>query len=106
MLFIMSLWSVLYISYEIAINDSNTMKHLTGLLSGQFKVLFNFVNDVCPLDKLTYWSYSGKKHSSREPTATQMTLGNQLVSGLQKKYSSSACYDLKGVLPSKHCLFY
>lgn len=71
MLFIMSLWSVLYISYEIAINDSNTMKHLTGLLSGQFKVLFNFVNDVCPLDKLTYWSYSGKKHSSREPTATQ-----------------------------------
>jgi len=36
------------------------MKHFVGLTSAQFEVLYNFLNDVCPLDKLSYWSYANK----------------------------------------------
>ena len=56
------------ISYDIVILNSTTMKHLTGFSSRQFKVLFDFLNDVCPLEKLTYWSYSDKKRSVSKVT--------------------------------------
>lgn len=39
------------------------MKHFTGLSSLQFNVLFEFLNDICPLDELTYWSCNAKKLS-------------------------------------------
>ena len=46
--------SISSMSYENVIQDSQNMKHLTGLTSRQFKVLFDFLNDVCPLDKIRY----------------------------------------------------
>ena len=49
--------SISSMSYENVIQDSQNMKHLTGLTSRQFKVLFDFLNDVCPLDKIRYWCH-------------------------------------------------
>lgn len=39
------------LSYEVIGKDSELMKHFTSL---QFNVLFEFLNDICPLDDLTY----------------------------------------------------
>ena len=36
------------------------MKHFVGLTPEQFDVLYNFLNDVCPLHKISYWSYGSK----------------------------------------------
>ncbi|XP_020912312.1 uncharacterized protein LOC110250056 [Exaiptasia diaphana] len=58
------------ISYDIVIKNSETMKHFTGLSSRQFNILFDFLNDVCPLDKLTYWSYCDQKKSVNKLTQT------------------------------------
>ena len=49
--------SISSMSYENVIQDSQNMTHLTGLTSSQFKVLFDFLNDVCPLDKIRYWCH-------------------------------------------------
>ncbi|XP_067022205.1 uncharacterized protein [Acropora muricata] len=49
--------SISSMSYENVIQDSQNMTHLTGLTSRQFKVLFDFLNDVCPLDKIRYWCH-------------------------------------------------
>ena len=51
------------LSCEVIGKDSQLMKHFTGLSSLQFNVLFEFLNDICPLDELTYWSCSVKKLS-------------------------------------------
>ena len=48
------------LSYEVIGKDSERMKHFTSL---QFNVLFEFLNDICPLDELTYWSCNAKKLS-------------------------------------------
>lgn len=58
--------SMTSMSYEYVIQDSQNMKHLTGLTSRQFKVLFNFLNDVCPLDKIRYWSQNRKQTKSHK----------------------------------------
>ena len=51
------------LSCEVIGKDSQLMKHFTGLSSLQFNILFEFLNDICPLDELTYWSCSAKKLS-------------------------------------------
>lgn len=58
--------SMTSMSYEYVIQDAQNMKHLTGLTSRQFKVLFNFLNDVCPLDKIRYWSQNRKQTKSHK----------------------------------------
>ena len=60
--------SISSMSYENVIQDSQNMKHLTGLTSRQFKVLFDFLNDVCPLDKIRYWCHgkNSKQINSRK----------------------------------------
>ena len=51
------------LSCEVIGKDSQLMKHFTDLSSLQFNILFEFLNDICPLDELTYWSCSAKKLS-------------------------------------------
>ena len=46
------------ISYELIKENSELMKHFVGLTPEQFDVLYNFLNDVCPLHKISYWKYS------------------------------------------------
>ena len=60
--------SISSMSHENIIQDSQNMKHLTGLTSRQFKVLFDFLNDVCPLDKIRYWCHgkNSKQINSRK----------------------------------------
>lgn len=47
------------LSYENMCNDSVLMKHFVGLTTPQFQVLHSFLENVCPLDNIVYWS--GKK---------------------------------------------
>lgn len=42
--------------------DSNHMKHFVGLTTPQFEVLYDLLNDVCPLNSITYWSVAGNRN--------------------------------------------
>ena len=44
------------ISYEVIRKDAKKMKHFTGLTNMQFDVLYNFLDDICPLNEIRYWS--------------------------------------------------
>ena len=43
------------LSYEAISQDSSLMKHFLGPTSEQFRALHNFLNSICPLDKISYW---------------------------------------------------
>ena len=45
------------ISYQAICNNLSQMKHFAGLTSPQFEALFNFLNNISPLDDITYWNY-------------------------------------------------
>ena len=40
------------LSYENIREDPDLMKHFVGLTPSQFEVLFSFLNDVCPMEKI------------------------------------------------------
>lgn len=44
------------LSYEAISKNSKSMKHFVGLTSDQFNVLHDFLDSVCPLTDITYWS--------------------------------------------------
>ena len=48
------------LSCELIKENSELMKHFVGLTPEQFDVLYNFLNDFCPLHKISYWSYASK----------------------------------------------
>ena len=48
------------LSYETISQDSSLMKHFVGLTSEQFRALHNFLNSICPLDKISYWYSDGQ----------------------------------------------
>ena len=48
------------LSYEAISQDSSLMKHFVGLTSEQFRALHNFLNSICPLDKISYWYSDGQ----------------------------------------------
>lgn len=50
------------LSYEVVAKDSNHMKHFVGLTTPQFEVLYDLLNDVCPLNSITYWSVAGNRN--------------------------------------------
>ena len=71
--------SISCMSYENVIQDSQNMKHLAGLTSRQFKVLFDFLNDVCPLDKIWYWCHSkNSKQINSHKLSRQWSLEERL----------------------------
>ena len=48
------------LSHEAISQDSSLMKHFVGLTSEQFRALHNFLNSICPLDKISYWYSDGQ----------------------------------------------
>ena len=52
------------LSYEAISQDSSLMKHFVGLTSEQFRALHNFLNSICPLDKISYW-YSDRQTENK-----------------------------------------
>ena len=71
-------------SYELIIENSELMKHLVRLTPEQFDVLYNFLNDVCPLDKISYWSYASKgKRKCDRATKTRAT--NSIFKGSSRE---------------------
>ena len=43
------------LSYENIVQDVALMKHFTGLKPSQFKVLHDFLDNVCCLETINYW---------------------------------------------------
>ena len=41
------------LSYEVVTKDSTQMKHFVGPTTPQIEVLYDLLNDVCPLDSRT-----------------------------------------------------
>ena len=71
--------SISCMSYENVIQDSQNMKNLTGLTTRQFKVLFDFLNDVCPLDKIRYWCHGkNSKQINSHKLSSQWSLQERL----------------------------
>ena len=48
------------LSYETISQDSSLVNHFVGLTSEQFRALHNFLNSICPLDKISYWYSDGQ----------------------------------------------
>lgn len=44
------------LSYENIVRDASLMKHFIGLSPPQFEILHNFLDDVCPLETINYWT--------------------------------------------------
>ena len=44
------------LSYENIVQDAVLMKHFIGLTPSQFEVLHNFLDAVCPLESIHYWT--------------------------------------------------
>ena len=44
------------LSYKNIVQDASLMKHFIGLSSPQFEILHNFLDDVCPLGTINYWT--------------------------------------------------
>ena len=44
------------LSYENIVRDAGLMKHFIGLTPSQFEVLHNFLDAVCPLASIHYWT--------------------------------------------------
>jgi len=44
------------LSYENVSRDPGLMKHFSGLTTPQIELLHNFLDDVCPLDTIHYWT--------------------------------------------------
>ena len=57
------------LSYEVVVNHPDQMKHFVGLTSSQFEILHEFLNDVCPLETISYWDCKDRSLSS--PCAIQ-----------------------------------
>ena len=76
-------------SYENVIQDSQNMKHLTGLTSHQFKVLLDFLNDVRPLNKIRYWCYGkNSKQINSHKLPSQWSLEESETVKLHISYNS------------------
>ena len=75
------------ISYELIKENSELMKHFVGLTPEQFEVLYNFLNDVCPLQKISYWSYASKgKRKCDRATKSRATNSISKWSSREKLY--------------------
>lgn len=61
------------LSYAVIVKDSSLMKHFVGLTSAQFECLHNFLNDVCPLSSITYWSCKGQGSESKVSNAGRIS---------------------------------
>ena len=44
------------LSYENFVQDASLMKHFIDLLPPQFEILNHFLDDVCPLETINYWT--------------------------------------------------
>ena len=53
------------LSYEVIREDPDLMKHFVGLTPTQFEVMFSFLNDVCPMEKIKYWIFGESIDSER-----------------------------------------
>ena len=75
------------ISYELIKENSELMKHFVGLTPEQFDVLYNFLNDVCPLQNISYWSYASKgKRKCDRATKSRATNSISKWSSREKLY--------------------
>ena len=54
------------LSYEVVVQNSKLMKHYVGLTSSQFKILYEFLDDICPLKLITFWSFSKNNQVTKE----------------------------------------
>ena len=41
------------------------MTHFVGLTPKQFEVLYGFLNDICPLEKINYWNFKESADSEK-----------------------------------------
>ena len=56
------------LSYENIVRDPGLMKHFTGLSPSHFEVLHDFLDAVCPVDTINYWT--GKDCPAAENVGT------------------------------------
>ena len=53
------------LSYDYISQDCDLMTHFVGLTTKQFEVLYGFLNDICPLEKINYWNFRESADSEK-----------------------------------------
>lgn len=56
------------LSLDAITQSPDLMKHFVGLTHPQFEVLFNFLNDVCPLETINFWKNKESVESEKAKT--------------------------------------
>jgi len=65
------------LSYESMCNDSKLMKHFVGLTAPQFDALHSFLDSICPLDNIVYWSGKQSTGLSKKKTGPDSHFSTQ-----------------------------
>lgn len=66
------------LSYDYISQDCDLMTHFVGLTPKQFEVLYGFLNDICPLEKINYWNF--KESADSEKSTAQRSRIRVLLS--------------------------
>ena len=53
------------LSYDYISQDCDLMTHFVGLTPKQFEVLYGFLIDLCPLEKINYWNFKESADSEK-----------------------------------------
>ena len=53
------------LSYKVIGDDPDLMKHFVGLAPSQFEILYSFLNDVCPMEKIDYSNFGESVDAER-----------------------------------------
>ena len=53
------------LSYDYISQDCDLMTQFVGLTPKQFEVLYGFLNDICPLEKINYWNFKESADSEK-----------------------------------------
>lgn len=65
------------LSYENIIQDSSSMKHFTGLDNEQFQALYCFLESVCPLNDIAYWTAKQSTGLSKVKNGPEPKISNR-----------------------------
>ena len=62
------------LSYDYISQDCDLMKHFVGLTPKHFEVLYGFLSDICPLEKINYWNFKESADSEKSTKGPELML--------------------------------
>ena len=90
------------LSYEVIGDDPDLMKHFVGLTPSKFEFLYNFLNDVCPMEKIDYSNFGESVDAERSNNGpeSELTPREKLIICLERLRRGFTLKTLAALLSS------